>query len=89
MNDVDLRLMGMVFKKNGEIVATSAGASVMGHPARAVAWMANKIIERGTSIKPGEVVLIGALSEAFAIEANNHFSVHFDGIGTLEAAFKE
>ena len=40
---VDLRLMGMVFKKNGEVIATGAGAAVMGHPARAIAWMANKL----------------------------------------------
>ncbi|AXF57215.1 2-keto-4-pentenoate hydratase [Salicibibacter kimchii] len=89
VNDVDLRLMGMVFKKNGEIIETSAGASVMGHPARAVAWLANKLQKRGQRIKPGEVVLSGALSKAFSIAAGDHFSVSFDGIGTLEAAFKE
>lgn len=88
VDNVDLRLMGMVFKKNSEIVATSAGASVMGHPARAIAWMANKILKRGISIKPGEVVLSGALSEAFTIQAGDHFSVTFDGIGSLEVAFK-
>src|SRR5699024_8091777 len=89
VDDVDLRLMGMVFKKNGEVVATSAGASVMGHPARAVAWMTNKLIERGQSINPGEVVLSGALSEAFTLTAGDHFSVSFDGIGALEAAFTD
>lgn len=89
VNEVDLRLMGMVFKKNGEIVATSAGAAVMGHPARAIAWMANKIRERNQSIQPGEVVLSGALSKAFAIAPGDHFSVSFDGIGALEAAFIE
>ncbi|WP_138419587.1 2-keto-4-pentenoate hydratase [Aquibacillus sediminis] len=89
VNDVDLRLMGMVFKKNGEIVATSAGAAVMGHPARAIAWMANKLKERNQRIQPGEVVLSGALAKAFAIEPGDHFSVSFDGIGALEAAFIE
>ena len=80
---MDLRLMGMVFKKNGEIIATSAGASVMGHPARAVAWMANKLVERGQSIQPGEVVLSGALSEAFTISPGDHFSVSFGGIRSI------
>lgn len=89
VDDVDLRLMGMVFKKNSEIIATSAGASVMGHPARAIAWMANKLKNRGQTIKPGDVVLSGALSEAFTIEEGDHFSVSFDGLGTLEAAFKK
>ena len=31
--EVDLRLLGMVFEKNGEVVDTGAGAAVMGHPA--------------------------------------------------------
>ena len=61
-DQVDLRLMGMVFKKNGEVIATGAGAAVMGHPARAIAWMANKLSKIGQSIKPGEVVLSGAIS---------------------------
>ncbi|MDQ0218024.1 4-oxalocrotonate decarboxylase [Peribacillus cavernae] len=87
VDNVDLRLMGMVFRKNGEILATSAGASVMGHPARAIAWMANKLVKKGQSIKAGEVVLSGALSGAATISPGDHFSVSFDGIGSLEASF--
>ncbi|WP_209121068.1 2-keto-4-pentenoate hydratase [Alkalihalobacillus sp. BA299] len=87
VDHIDLRLMGMVFKKNGEIVATSAGASVMGHPARAVAWMANQLVKKGQSIKAGEVVLSGALSEAFTITSGDHFSVSFDRMGSLKASF--
>ena len=85
----DLRLMGMVFKKNGEVIATGAGAAVMGHPARAIAWMANRLIKVGQSIQPGEVVLSGSLSEAFTIAPGDHFSASFDGIGSLEAVFTE
>ncbi|RID88213.1 4-oxalocrotonate decarboxylase [Peribacillus asahii] len=87
VEDVDLRLMGMVYRKNGEVVATSAGASVMGHPARAIAWMANQLVKKGQTIKPGEIVLSGALSEAFMISPGDHFSVSFDGLGSLEATF--
>lgn len=87
--DVDLRLMGMVFKKNGEIEATSAGASVMGHPARAIAWMASELSKTGQSIQPGDVVLSGALAGASMISPGDHFSVQFDGIGSLDIAFKE
>ena len=85
----DLRLMGMVFKKNGEVLATSAGAAVMGHPARAVAWLANRLSQVGQSIQPGEIILSGSLSEAATIAAGDQFSVTFDGIGSLEAVFKE
>ncbi|SDN46683.1 2-keto-4-pentenoate hydratase [Bacillus sp. OK048] len=87
--NLDLKLMGMVFNQNGEVVATGAGAAVMGHPARAIAWMANKLYKLGQSIQPGEVVLSGSLSAAIKIEAGDHFSASFDGIGSVEAVFTE
>src|SRR5690606_16065422 len=40
VKDLDLRLIGMVLEKNGEVVSTGAGAAVWGHPAAAVAWLA-------------------------------------------------
>lgn len=85
----DLKLMGMVFKKNGEVAATGAGAAVMGHPARAIAWMVNKLYKVGQSVQPGEVVLSGSLSGAVTIAAGDHFSASFDGIGSVEAVFTE
>ncbi|KKB36932.1 2-keto-4-pentenoate hydratase [Bacillus thermotolerans] len=89
LEDIDLRLMGMVFKKNSQIESTSTGAAVMGHPARAIAWMANELSRSGQSIKPGDVVLSGALAGAVEIHAGDHFSVQFDGIGSLDISFKE
>ncbi|MMZ68907.1 2-hydroxyhexa-2,4-dienoate hydratase [compost metagenome] len=59
----------------------------MGHPARAVAWMVNKLAERGQFVKAGEIVLSGALTEAFRIEKNDVFSVGFDGLGAVQVVF--
>jgi len=36
---IDLRLVGVVLEKNGEVIATASGAASLGHPAAAVAWM--------------------------------------------------
>lgn len=88
-DNLDLRLMGMVFRKNGEVVATGAGAAVMGDPARAIAWLANKLYKVGKSIQSGEVVLSGSLSAAIAIAPGDHFIASFDGIGSVEAVFTE
>lgn len=86
---VDFNLLGMVLKKNDEVVATSTAASVMGHPARAVAWLVNQLALRGKSLQPGQVVLSGALSEAFTMEAGDIFSVGFDGLGLLKATIAD
>ncbi len=88
-SSMDLRLLGMVFRQNGQILSTAAGAAVMGHPARAVAWLANKLYQRGQSIRPGEVVLSGAICASKEIAAGDHFSVSFDRIGSVEVSFVE
>ena len=57
----DLKLVGMVLEKNGEIVQTGAGGAVLGHPAVAVAWLANAVGQFGVSLGAGEIVMPGAL----------------------------
>src|SRR5262249_10940044 len=51
---IDLRLQGMVLEKNGALVDTGSGAAVLGHPASAVAWLANKLAEVGDCLEAGD-----------------------------------
>lgn len=87
--DIDLERMGCVFKKDGEVIATTTAGSVMGNPARAVAWMANKLIARGQKVRAGEVVLSGALTGAETIVDGSHYSVAFGGLQGFEVTFKK
>jgi 2-oxo-3-hexenedioate decarboxylase len=86
---LDLKLMGFVYRQNGEVAATGAGAAVMGHPARAIAWLANKLYKVDQSLKPGEVILSGSLSAALEITPGDQFTASFDGIGSVNAIFTE
>ncbi|MBS0508134.1 MAG: 2-oxopent-4-enoate hydratase, partial [Proteobacteria bacterium] len=61
VRDVDLGTCGMVLEKNGDIVATGAGAAALGHPANAVAWLANTLGRLGIALEAGEVILSGSL----------------------------
>ncbi|WP_227002593.1 2-keto-4-pentenoate hydratase [Salicibibacter kimchii] len=89
LDDLDLRLTGMVLKKNGEIMSTATAANVMGHPARAISWLANKLYKVGQSIQTGEIVLSGSILAAETIEPGDHFSVSFDRLGSVEITFTE
>jgi 2-keto-4-pentenoate hydratase len=42
VDERDLKLVGMILEKNGDIVQTGAGGAVLGHPAVAVAWLATR-----------------------------------------------
>ena len=82
-HSLDLRYVGMVFEKNGEIVETGAGAAVLGHPANAVAWLANKLAEVGEFLHAGQFVMPGALSNAHPLAPGDEVRATFDRIGSV------
>jgi 2-keto-4-pentenoate hydratase len=87
IKDLDLRLIGMVLEKNGEMVSNGAGAAVWGHPAASVAWLANKLAAFGIALEAGEIVLSGAVTAAENASAGDVFTVSFYGLGSLNLKF--
>ncbi len=85
--DVDLVTCGMVLEKNGEIVATGAGAAALGHPANAVAWLANTLGSHGIALEAGEVVLSGSLAIMVPVVAGDNLRVTIGGIGGCSVRF--
>jgi 2-keto-4-pentenoate hydratase len=84
---LDLRLLGVVLERNGEVVATGAGAAALGHPAAAVAWLANTLAARGQFLDAGHIVLPGALTTAPPARAGDVFHASFAGLGTVRCRF--
>jgi 2-oxopent-4-enoate/cis-2-oxohex-4-enoate hydratase len=84
---LDLMTCGMVLEKNGEIIATGAGAAALGSPVNAVAWLANTLGRLGIGLKAGEVILSGALAAMFPAKAGDHFRVTIGGIGGCSVRF--
>ena len=85
--DVDLGTCGMVLEKNGEIVATGAGAAALGHPANAVAWLANTLGAFGIPFKAGELILSGSLAPLVPAVAGDRFTMQIEGLGGCSIAF--
>jgi 2-keto-4-pentenoate hydratase len=79
----DLRLTGCVFEKNGELVATAAGAAVMEHPAAAMAWFVRKLHQRDRSLPAGSVVLAGAWTAAIPVASGDVVTASFDRVGSV------
>lgn len=83
LNEIDLLSTGMVFSKNGSIVATGASAAVMGNPVNAVTWLVNKLAEYNVSVKKGEIVLSGSITAAVDIKKGDVIDVTFDRLGPV------
>ena len=85
--DVDLNTCGMVLEKNGDLVATGAGAAALGAPANAVAWLANTLGRLGIALEAGEVVMSGSLAIMVPVAAGDNLRVTIGGIGSCSVRF--
>ncbi|HEY2195655.1 MAG TPA: fumarylacetoacetate hydrolase family protein, partial [Actinomycetospora sp.] len=83
---IDLRLVGVVLERNGELVATASGAASLGHPAAAVAWLVRRLAASGEGLAAGQVVLSGGLTAATPVRAGDVVTVTIDRLGTVELA---
>ncbi|WP_442600782.1 2-keto-4-pentenoate hydratase [Paenibacillus sp. KN14-4R] len=84
---LDLRTVGMALFQNDIEVGNGAGAAALGHPAHAIAWLANKLHEFGISLKAGELILPGALSGAVAVKQGDAVTARFETMGSVSVTF--
>jgi 2-keto-4-pentenoate hydratase len=87
LGDLDLASVELSLDVDGEVV-TGRGDAVLGHPAAAVAWLANALAEfGGESLAAGQVVLPGAMAKAVAVARGSTARASFAGIGDVVANF--
>ena len=84
---VDMKTLGVVMEINGQVVATGAGAAVLGHPAASVAMLANMLAERGEDIPAGTFIMTGGITEAVAVKAGDSVCVRYQDLGTVSMTF--
>ena len=84
---VDLRLLGVLFSRNGVPIESGAGAAALGDPARCVAWLANALGALGGGLHRGDLVLSGALHRMVPVRAGDRFEARFAHLGSVGVAF--
>ena len=62
--------------------------AVLGNPVTAVAWLARKVASFGVRLQAGHVILPGSVHRAIDAAAGDEFRAEFDGLGSVELAFK-
>jgi 2-oxo-3-hexenedioate decarboxylase len=87
VSGVDLRTVGIVLEKNGVPVAFGAGAAVLGHPATAIAMLANHLAASGECIPAGTLILSGGITEAVSVAAGDNVTLRVQGMGSTSIRF--
>jgi 2-keto-4-pentenoate hydratase len=68
---------------DGEVVASGTAARVLGHPARAVAWLANALAADGLPLRAGMFVFTGAVAGPISPAPGHTYAADFDLLGTV------
>src|SRR3546814_4717266 len=69
----------MDISKNGTHVASGLGSAVQGHPATAVAWLANTLGRYGIPFLKGEIILSGSLAPLLPALPGDRFHMTLAG----------
>ncbi|WP_454689180.1 2-oxo-hept-4-ene-1,7-dioate hydratase [Achromobacter aloeverae] len=86
-DDLDVAWIGGACLRNGEVEETGLSAGVLGHPAKAIAWLANKLAAHETKLKAGEILLSGSFIRPVAARPGDTFQAHFGRLGSVNCYF--
>lgn len=87
MRDADLAALAMTIRHNGVLAAEGVGAAALGHPAAATAWLANKLLEFGVALEPGDIVISGGITKMLPVKAGDRFEFSLTGQPAVTVSF--
>ncbi|MBL4758676.1 MAG: 2-oxo-hepta-3-ene-1,7-dioic acid hydratase [Rhizobiales bacterium] len=85
---VDLRWVGAIFYRNSKIEETGLAAGVLGHPAMAIAWLANSLAPFDITLEPGNLILSGSFTRPVWAEPGDTLHADFGPLGSVSVQFE-
>lgn len=83
----DLRWVGAMAFRNGQIEETGLGAGVLNDPVESVVWLARRMAQYGQSIEPGHIILSGSFIRPVECPPGTRIHTDFGPFGTVEISF--
>ena len=83
----DLRWVGAITTRNGEVEETGLGAGVLNDPVESVVWLARRMAGYGQSIEPGHIILSGSFIRPVECPAGTTIEADFGDFGRVGISF--
>lgn len=83
----DLRWIGAIVERNGEVEETGLGAGVLDDPLEGIVWLARRMQQYGQSIEPGQVILSGSFIRPIECPPGTKIVADFGPFGIVSCRF--
>lgn len=83
----DLRWVGAITSRNGEVEETGLGAGVLNDPVESVVWLARRMAQYGQTIAPGQIILSGSFIRPVECPTGTNIHADFGPFGSVDIAF--
>lgn len=83
----DLRWVGALVSRNGEIEETGLGAGVLNDPVQSVVWLARRMAAYGQKIEAGQVILSGSFIRPVECPSGSNIQADFGEFGSVQIDF--
>lgn len=83
LHNLDLRFVGAILSRDGEVEETGLGAGVLGDPLVSLAWLIERLAAHGNRIEAGQIVLSGSFIRPVEAPPGSRFLGDFDGFGRV------
>lgn len=68
---------------NGQTIDTGKTGDSMGHPLNGLAWVANHLVERGRTLKAGEIIITGSALKTRVVNTGDKVTYKIAGLGEV------
>ena len=86
--DADLRWVGAIVARNGEVEETGLGAGVLNDPVLSMAWLVHRLAQYGEGLRAGDVVLSGSFIRPIEARHGDSFLADYGPFGTIRVDFE-
>jgi 2-oxo-hept-3-ene-1,7-dioate hydratase len=85
--DTDLRWIGALCYRNGQLEETGLAAGVLNHPANGIVWLVKKLAPLGLALESGQIVLAGSFIRPIETRKGDTIQADFGAYGSVSCYF--